>query len=186
MEKQREFVAVEVPASIRHELFRLQEGADDVRWTPLEQLHLTLRFLGEVPDHLQEPIEERLARVRVEPFILPIEGVGAFPPKGPPRVVWSGTGTGHPRLFQLRQQIDDALLGARLDLDVRTFHAHVTLGRCGPDAARPVKSWLLRHAEFAAAAFRVDAFGLYASVLHPGGAEHRLIRRFSLAPVAVS
>lgn len=181
MATERLFVAIAVPDPVRAELVRLQEkGAEGIAWTPAEQFHVTLRFLGDVADDRREELDRRLAQVRVEPFILPVEGVGSFPPKGPPRVVWMGTGNGHPRLFQLRQQVDDALLGAGLDVDVRTFHAHITLGRCGPEAGPAVKGWLLRHAGAGAAPFRVDAFGLYASVLQPSGAQHFLRRRFAL------
>ncbi len=176
----REFVALTLPAPVRDELARLQENIPGIRWTPSAQFHITLRFLGGVPEGLRKEMDRRLSQVRVEPFILPVEGVGVFPPKGPAKVVWAGTGSSHPRLFQLRQQVDDALLGAGLDLDVRTFHAHVTLGRCEADAVKAVKAWALRHDRFVAAPFRVDAFSLYSSVLERDGPVHRLLRRFAL------
>lgn len=179
-ETERLFVAVELPGPIRAELARLQDESEGIAWSPPGQFHLTLRFLGDVTPDRREALEGRLAQVRVEPFILPVEGVGAFPPKGPPRVVWMGTGHGHPRLFQLRQQVDDAVLAAGLDVDVRTFHAHVTLGRCGSDAAPAVKRWLLRHEQAVGAPFRVDHFALFASLLRPDGAAHFLRRRFAL------
>jgi 2'-5' RNA ligase len=124
---------------------------------------------------------ERLEAVRVGAFILPVEGAGAFPSEREPRVLWAGVGNGHPRLFQLRQRVDDALLASGLQLDVRTFHPHVTLARCTEDAAPAVGHWLHAHREFAAPPFRVEAFDLYASELHPEGAVHTLRRRFPLA-----
>jgi 2'-5' RNA ligase len=120
--------------------------------------------------------------VRVEPFLLPVEGVGTFPPKAPPRVLWIGVGSGHPRLHQLRQRLDDALLAAGLiDLDVRTFHPHVTLARCSESAAPAVTPWMHQHQDFSAPPFRVTAFDLCASELHPAGAVHTLVQRFALA-----
>ncbi len=180
MPSQRQFIALDLPDSVRGELARLCEPLEEVRWTEPAQLHVTLRFLGEVPEERREEAVRRLAGIRVEPFVLPVEGVGVFPPKGPPRVVWAGTGRGHPRLFQLRQRIDDALIGAGLDFDLRTFHAHVTLGRCGEDAARSIKGWRLRHEGFIGAPFRVDHFSLYESVLGAAGPEYRRLRRFAL------
>ena len=180
MPAERLFVALPIPAEVKAELARLQAPLEGVHWCPPEQFHVTLRFLGDVETDRWAGIEERLAAIRVEPFLLPIEDVGVFPPKGPPRTLWAGTGRGHPRLFQLRQRLDDALLAAGLDLDVRTFHAHVTLGRGGEAAIRSVKTWLLRHAAFQAALFQVDGFGVYSSQLLSGGAVHTLKRWFSL------
>jgi 2'-5' RNA ligase len=177
---ERLFIAIGVPEPVRAEMVRLQRDAEGIAWAPTENLHLTLRFLGDVTAEQKSRLEERLERVQVEPFILPTEGVGAFPLKGPPSVVWCGVGSGHPRLFQLRQQVDDAVLAAGLDVDMRTFHAHITLGRCAPASAPAVKFWLQRHRDFAGAPFRVDAFGLYSSVLQPIGAKHSLRRRFAL------
>ena len=182
MTTQRLFVAIALPAPVRDELVALAQPLAGVNWTQPEKLHLTLRFLGDVPEEKIDSVMAHLATVRVEPFILPVEGVGVFPAKGPPRVVWIGVGHGHPRLHQLRQRVDDALLAAGLiELDVHTFHPHATLARCGADATNPVTKWLVAHAEFVAPPFRVSAFDLYASELRPAGAAHTLVRRFPLA-----
>jgi RNA 2',3'-cyclic 3'-phosphodiesterase len=118
--------------------------------------------------------------VQVAPFILPLEGVGTFPPNRPPRVLWIGVGSGHPRLFQLRQRLDDALLAAGLQLDVRTFHPHVTLARCTENAAPAVGHWMHVHRNVTPPPFRVEAFDLYASELRPEGAVHTLRQSFPL------
>ena len=182
MTTRRLFVAVALPEPVRAALVALAQPLQGVTWTRPEQLHLTLRFLGDVPEEKIEAIETHLGGVHVEPFILPVEGTGAFPPKGPPRVLWVGVGHGHPRLHQMRQRVDDALLAAGLlDLDVRTFHPHATLARCGDHANVTVTHWLHAHTEFAAPPFRVEAFDLCASELRPSGAVHTLVRRFALA-----
>ena len=179
---QRLFVAIALPPAIRNALLSLSTPLPGVTWTRPEQLYLTLRFLGEVPDGKLESISSHLAKVRVEPFVLPVEGVGAFPVKSPPRTLWAGVGRGHPHLHQLRQRVDDALLAAGLlGLDVRTFHPHVTLARCTEQAAREVARWLRRQPDFEAPPFRVDAFDLVASELKATGAVHHLVQRFPLA-----
>ena len=183
MSTERLFIAAALPASVREQLAALYEPVRGIVWTRLEQLHLTLRFLGDVEVSLGETLETALARVRVESFVLPVAGIGSFPPRGTARVLWIGVGHGHPRLHQLRQQIDDALLATGLALDVRFFQPHVTLGRVKegvPPGA--VMQFLKRHREFEAAPFRVAAFQLYASTLHPGGAVHMLKREFALHP----
>jgi 2'-5' RNA ligase len=183
--KQRLFVALCLPEPVRRLVASLAEPLYGVSWVRSDQLHVTVRFLGDVEAEWIAGMCERLGALQIEPFLLPVEAVGAFPPKGPPRVLWVGTGAGHPRLFQLRQRLDDALIAAGVDFDVRRFQPHVTVARCSGDAASAVGQWLHRHGEFAAPPIRVDAFDLYSSVLRPSGAEHTLVRRFSLAAVAI-
>ena len=177
---ERLFIALTLPPPVRESLIALAEPLPGVVWTRREQLHLTLRFLGDVPTAQIEPMIERLATVRVEPFILPVEGLGTFPPNRAPRILWIGVGSGHPRLFQLRQRVDDTLLATGLPLDVRTFHPHATLARCTEIAAKPLARWLAAHRDFVAPPFRVEAFELYASELRPDGAVHTLRHRFPL------
>ena len=181
MQTERLFVALTLPPPVRDFLAALAQPLPGVTWTQPEQLHVTLRFLGDVPTGKNAVIIARLATVRVAPFILPVEGVGTFPPNHPPRILWIGVGSGHPRLFQLRQRLDDALLASGLQLDVRTFHPHVTLARATENAAPSVAHWLHLHRDLAAPPFHVEAFDLYASELRPQGAIHTLKDRFPLA-----
>jgi 2'-5' RNA ligase len=181
MPTERLFIALALPDAVRKSLAALAEPLPGVTWTRPDQLHVTLRFLGDVPDEQMESVIQRLTAVQVSPFILPIEGIGTFPPNRPPRVVWIGVGSGHPRLFQLRQRVDDALLAAGLQIDVRTFHAHVTLARATENASPALTHWLHTRRDEAAPPFRVEAFDLYSSELRPSGAVHTLKRRFPLA-----
>ena len=177
----RLFIAIDLPAAHRAALVALGTPTRGLAWTPPEQVHLTLRFLGDTDEARVADLADSLTRVRVEPFVLPLEGLGTFPPRGPAHVLWAGVGHGHPRLFQLRQQIDDALLALGLPVDLRVFHPHVTLARVQREATpATVAQFLKRHREFAAAPFRAEAFNLYASELHPAGAVHTLQQGFPL------
>lgn len=178
---QRLFLALALPAAVREVLAALAQPLPGVNWTRLDQLHLTLRFLGEVPPEKIAAVQSGLADVKIAPFLLPVEGCGTFPPNGPPRVLWAGIGAGHPRLFQLRQRIDDALLRSGLDFEVRTFHPHITLARCREGAGRAINAWLHAQREWVAPPFRVEAFDLCASELGPAGAVHTLLQRSPLA-----
>jgi 2'-5' RNA ligase len=178
---QRLFIALTPPAAIRAAVAGLAPPLPGVSWTRPDKMHVTLRFLGEIATERIEGMSARLATIRVEPFILPTEGLGSFPPEAPPRVIWVGVGKGHPRLYQLRQRLDDSLLAAGIDLDVRTFHPHITAARCAGTPLPVLKRWLREREEFAAAPFRVDAFDLYSSRLMPAGSEYTLVRRFELA-----
>ena len=176
---QRLFIALRIPESVRSQLGRVKYPIAGFSWIPLENLHLTMRFLGDISLDRREKLEARLATVRVEPFVLPVEGTGAFPPRRPPKVVWVGTGRSHPRLFQLRQRIDDSLLMGGFDVDMRSFHAHITVARLGPDTMGLANQWVVENEEFIAAPFLVDGFGLYSSLPGPEGSQYTLERWFS-------
>ena len=184
MSTERLFVSLPLPPAVRETLAALAEPLPGVSWTRPDQLHVTLRFLGDVAVDAIDPLCARLRTVSVEPFILPIEGLGTFPPNRPPRVLWIGVGSGHPRLFQLRQRLDDALLAEGLQLDVRTFHPHITLARCTENAGPAIANWVHVHRGEIPPPFRVDAFELNASELHPSGAVHTLKERFVLERAA--
>ena len=180
-EGERLFVSVALPEGLKKELAGLAAPARGLAWTRPSNLHLTLRFIGPVPRDGIGRIEERLAEIRVGAFIVPVEGVGSFPPGGSPRVIWVGVGRGHPHLFQLRQRPDDAVLAAGIDLDVRHFQPHITVARCSPEGAPAASDWLRKHREYSGAPFRVKAFDLCSSRLLPQGAEHAVRRSYPLA-----
>ena len=105
----RLFVALQPTEPARESLASLADDIPDIRWVPRGQLHLTLRFIGEVSADDTDKIAGALARVRVQPFFLELTGTGGFPARGPASVLWAGVGRGHPLLHQLRQQVDDQL-----------------------------------------------------------------------------
>jgi 2'-5' RNA ligase len=182
METSRLFVALALPEVVRRDLAALMVPLAAVRWNPPANLHLTMRFIGEADAERRDRFAAALARVRVEPFILPVEGLGVFPTRGPAKVIWAGLGGAHTRLFQLRKQIDEALLSVDLTLDVHSFQPHLTLGRLGETyEPKELAKYLETHARFEAPPFRVREFQLMESVLRPGHApEYRAVRTFPL------
>ncbi|MFT3782468.1 MAG: RNA 2',3'-cyclic phosphodiesterase [Nibricoccus sp.] len=188
---QRLFVSLHLPAACQDAVAAIQQKRHGITWTPPEQFHLTMRFLGDVETALAQRIEEELAKVRVEPFLLPLAGAGRFPPRGLARVLWVGVGNGHTRLFQLRQKIDDAVLAAGWRGELRNFDPHITVGRVRAEEADPVvvEKWPTSHRDFEGPPFRVDAFQLMSSDLSSAGAVHKVVRRFPLggsAPALVT
>jgi len=183
METQRLFVALALPAVVRRELATAMQPLAGVRWSPPDSLHLTLRFIGGCDAAKRDALAESLARVRVEPFILPVEGLGVFPSRGPAKVVWAGLGGAHTRLFQLRKQVDEALLAVDLTLDVHNFQPHITLGRLVETyEPKELAKFLERHAKFEAPPFRVSEFHLFASELRSHAAPvYTAVRTFALA-----
>lgn len=176
----RLFVAVDAPSPVVAALSAAMHPSPGFAWTRPEQLHLTLRFLGDTSAELVEPLRERLRTIRVASFILPVEGLGVFPPRGQPRVLWCGIGASHPHLHQLRQHIDDTILALGIEADLRRFVPHFTLARLGAAAQPQLPHWLRGHRDFAAPPFRVDHFKLYASELRPEGAVHTVLEEYPL------
>lgn len=177
----RLFAAITPPETVRAELVGLRRDIDGVSWIRPEQIHMTLRFVGERDDAATEAIRDSLATVRVEPFILEAKAVGVFPPRGRPKVLWAGLGRAHTRLFQLRQRVDDALLRVASDIDVRTFHPHLTLGRIRETAdEKAVARFIKCHESFESPPFRVHSFHLYRSDLNAGGPVYTVVQAYSL------
>ena len=179
----RLFVALVPPAPVQAALAALAAPLTGVRWTPVENLHLTLRFIGETTPDKQDTFAAALARVRVEPFVLPTGGVGLFPSRGPAKVLWAGVGHGHTRLYQLRKQVDEALLTVDSGLAMPGFHPHFTIGRLDDNhAPKAVAHFLARHQAFECPPFRVAEFLLMGSELRSGSPPvYRLMRQYLLA-----
>jgi 2'-5' RNA ligase len=178
----RLFTALVPPAIVQTELATLAAPLAGVRWIPAENVHLTLRFIGEADDEKAGRFAEALARVRVEAFILPVGGTGVFPTRGPAKVIWAGVGNGHTRLYQLRKQVDEALLSIDAGIAMPGFHPHFTIARLGEGHDRKeVAHFLAQHQNLEAPPFRVTEFALMSSDLTPGRPPvYRVVRRFAL------
>ena len=169
MSTKRLFVSIELPRSITQSLAELDPHLRGVRWLAPEQMHLTLSFLGNVPGEAEEALKKNLDAIAWKAFYLPISGLGTFPGKGRPNILWVGVGTGHPHLFQLHKRVQEAAIGAGLEPDLRSFHPHVTLARCRDVSGESVRPFLRTHAAFDAGMIHVESFCLNSSELTLGG-----------------
>jgi len=169
---QRLFVAIDMPASTAELLEDLDPKLPGVRWTTREQLHLTLAFFGQVAEPNEQVLKEKLSAIEFHSFFLPIIGPGTFPPKGPPKIIWIGVGSGHPHLFQIHKRVQEAALAAGLEPELRSWHPHVTLARCRDVSRQAIQPFLRQTAEFDAGLIKVEQFHLYSSKLLPAGSVH--------------
>jgi RNA 2',3'-cyclic 3'-phosphodiesterase len=170
----RLFVAIELPPECKTALLDLDPRLPGLRWLPEAQMHLTLSFLGEVESEKQDALADALHEVPVPPFFLPLAGVGAFNARGRPSVVWAGVGKGHPHLFALHQHIQDAVLRAGHEPDLRPFRPHVTIARATGISKQSLQPFLKRYRETEFALFQVTEFALFSSILHSEGAVHQM------------
>ena len=176
----RLFIGLELPPESKAVLRELDPHLPGLRWLPPEQIHLTLSFLDDVKPSTQEVLAEALGTVRVPPFFLPLKGMGSFNARGGPSVVWIGVGKGHPHLFALHKRIQDAVLRAGLEPDLRPFHPHVTVGRAKGISKETLLPFLRKHRESEIDLFQVNEFLLFSSVLTPEGAVHQVELRVRL------
>ncbi len=169
----RLFIAIELPETIKEQLAPLCCGLPGARWLPPEQMHLTLHFLGEVEGGVFLEIQEALAAVHAECFDLQLDGVGFFPPRGKPRVVWAGLKKSE-LLLQLRNRIESKLVALGLELEKRKFSPHITLARLNNTPPAKVGRFLQHHSLFLSPPFSIECFHLYSSILGRKGAVHRI------------
>ena len=166
----RLFVAIGLPSEVRRTLADLDPELPGVSWTSAEQMHLTLGFFGSVPAETHDRLRQNLSAIRFTPFFLPVSGVGTFPPKGVPKIIWIGVGTAHPHLFQVHKRVQEAALAAGIEPDLRAWHPHFTLARCRRDVSlQSLQKFLKRNAELDAGSLRVEEFHLYSTELTPAG-----------------
>lgn len=131
----RAFIAVELPEELRREVAafeaELKRAGADVKWVEAANLHLTLKFLGNVTEEQIASLKEPLAQAcrPLSRFTLTLEGIGAFPKTTYPRVLWVGVNEGKERLIELAQQVEEACSKLGFAAEERPFAAHLTIGR---------------------------------------------------------
>ena len=166
----RLFVAIKPPQDVLDSLIDTMEGIDNARWQSEEQLHLTLRFVGEVDTPQANDLADGLGAVRFERFDLQIAGVGHFEKKGRPHTLWAGIGPS-PALAMLQKKIESACRSVGLPAETRVFAPHITLARLSGSAG-PIAPFLAANASLRCAPFTVERFMLFESTLSTKGAHY--------------
>jgi 2'-5' RNA ligase len=175
----RLFVAIRPPAPIRALLLAVMGGIGGARWQNDGQLHLTLRFLGDVDRHLAGDIHAALGTVHQTPFEIALSGLGLFDNRGFPDTVWAGVAP-HDPLTALHKKIDAALRRVGIPPDPRAFLPHITLARLNRTAG-PVAPMIEAHGGLTSPMFTAHSFGLFESDLTADGAVYTLIERYALS-----
>lgn len=175
----RLFVAIRPPAKIRRALLALMGGIIGARWQDDGQLHITLRFIGEVDRHCADDLAAALGEINFQPFDIALAGLGQFDRKGRVDTLWAGV---QPRdqLTQLHQRIDRACTRIGLRADERAYLPHITIARFGRSVG-PMDSFIALHGGLASAPFVVDSFALFESHLGHEGAAYHVVERYRAA-----
>ena len=175
----RLFVALRPPEPVRDLLIDAMDDSPDFRWQHDEQIHLTLRFVGEVERPAADDLVDALARIRASPLELRIAGVGRFEQRNS-GALWAGVGP-RPPLAALAAKIERACQSVGLDPERRAFHPHMTLARWTGRRTREVKDFLERRRGLSSHPFPVDRFILFESRLSRHGAHYEQVAGFPLS-----
>jgi 2'-5' RNA ligase len=174
----RLFAAISIPEPLRMRLTLLQGGIPGARWSNRENLHLTLRFIGEVDQAQARDIDSVLTTLDVPAFDVTLKGAGEFGGKEP-NAVWAGVAP-NPSLSHLVAKIESALQRMGLEADTRKYTPHVTLATLRDAPVAKVTEFVLHHSLFDSGPFRVTWFGLYSSQPSSRGSTYVLESRYDL------
>jgi 2'-5' RNA ligase len=180
-EENRLFVAVETSAAIRSALTGLQFHFPDLKWTPPDKLHLTLRFIGLVPEAGTAAVREALHGIRHGVFRLTVAGLGLFSRKTG-GIIWAGVHE-EPALRKLKRQVDEIVCGpAGLSLPDAPFSPHLTLSRLKKPPSPALRTLVKEKSTERFGEMPVTAFTLFRSYLYRSGAIHEPLERYALVP----
>ncbi|MEA1073231.1 RNA 2',3'-cyclic phosphodiesterase [Sphingomonas sp. LY160] len=175
----RLFVALPLQQNIREGLIDTMEGLPSVNWQPEDQLHLTLRFVGEVERPVAEDLAVALSGLTSPAFDISISGVNRFDHQSR-GLLWAAVQPREP-IVTLAGKIERICQRIGLPPERRAYHPHITLGRWNRFPGSDLDRFLARHATLRSDPFRIDRFTLFESHLGHAGAHHEVIADFPLA-----
>jgi 2'-5' RNA ligase len=179
----RVFIAVDLPQELRKQLSDVERGleslTDTARWVAPESIHITLKFLGEIPEKRIEEIDGALTGLTWMPFTVTVRGVGFFPGNRSPRVFWAGMEA--PTMQNLTEELDSRLERLGFEKEKRAFRPHITLARARDSR---IDSSLVtaasKYADHEFGSFMVDRIFLFKSILKPTGAVYERLKEYLL------
>lgn len=174
----RLFVAIRPPELIRDLLIDAMDDSPEFRWQDEEQLHLTLRFIGDVERPVANDIADALSGIRAEPFDLRIGGVGRFEQRSG-GALWASVEPKAP-LGALAAKVERSCQKIGLEPQRRAFHPHITLARWKGRRTRELQEYLERHRSLSSSPFAVTSFTLFESQLSRHGAHYEEIANYAL------
>ena len=180
----RLFIAIEFPDNVKKALIRLRKDIPGARWVTVEQIHLTLAFLGEVDETTSERLISELSHIKSPTFTLCFTGTGCFPDRRRPRVLWVGLEP-ELRLNLLAAKIRTAVLTCDIPQEERPFSPHITLARLKLPAVKESEVFLDQQTGIKFPHLSVHEFTLFQSRLTPQSAVHIPIKSFPLEAAGV-
>lgn len=185
----RLFIAIDLPNDIRKALRdierKLKPLTNSAKWVAPESIHITLKFLGEVPDKKMDDIDAALGGLTWKPFTVTVHKVGFFPGPRSPRIFWAGMEA--PTMQGLAERLDTRMERLGFEKEKRGFRPHVTLARARDtrmDTALVTAASVYAEHEFGS--FTADRIFLVQSILKPAGAVYNQLKEYPLEPRSAS
>lgn len=188
MQTMRTFVAVELSVAVRRRaselIEHLQAAGTKVTWVKPDQMHVTLKFLGDVPNVRVPGVCSAVeaASAGCESFELGLQGAGAFPDVERARTLWIGVGRGLEAVRSLQHNVESELAKLGFSKERRQFHPHLTIGRVrqGGPTLQALGSLLKQYADFNAGTCSISQTLVLASFLDPSGSTYEVLGRAPL------
>jgi RNA 2',3'-cyclic 3'-phosphodiesterase len=174
----RLFVAIRPPEQVRDLLIDAMDDSPDFRWQDEEQLHLTLRFIGEVDRPVANDLADALSSLRARKFDLHVMGVGRFEQRSG-GALWAGIEPREP-ITALASKVERICQEVGLEPERRAFHPHITLARWKGRRKREVQEFLERKGGLSSEPFTASEFILFESRLSRHGAHYEEVASFAL------
>lgn len=178
----RLFVGIELPDDIRDLLDDLRAPLPGVRWIENDNLHLTLRFIGDIDNRQARELADFLGSIEIQAFEMHLEGLGTFGSKEP-RTLWAGVSAAA-ELEALARASERAARAAGLKPETRNFKPHVTIARLNKPRIEALTRFLTRHGKFRSASFVVSRFVLFSSKPLVGGGPYVVEDAYPLSGAA--
>lgn len=182
----RAFIAIETTAEIKSALAALQgdlrRAGADVNWTKPDNIHLTLKFLGEIDQGRLSELQSACAETAAafQPFSLSVNGAGFFPNRQRPRTLWTGLAGEIEKLMEMQRRLDEKLAAMGFEREEKAFRPHLTIGRVRSNAN--ARELVARAGVYSlpALSFDVREIVLMKSELHRAGAQYTALAKAPL------
>ncbi len=177
----RLFVGLALPEPVALAIDRLNDAMPGAHWVEPENLHITLRFIGDIDEGDAEDVHHELMRVRAPAFQLSLSGIGAFGQGRKTRALWVGVEKNQ-ALGLLQGRVDAAVVRAGQPHEPRKFVPHVTLARFRSGPADRIQNFIVANNLFRAGPFGVGHFVLFESEMGAGGSVYHTLESYPLQP----
>ena len=185
MSEIRTFIAIPLPEKVKKELGRVKElldpFSDGVKWTDEDNLHITMKFLGETPDWMMEDVKKEFKRIcsGIDSFEIQLQQLGQFPKEGDPRILWAGLQKIPPVVYGLSDEFNAGYMALGFDDSGKKFAPHITLAR----VKRRIHEDLIPSfydIQIESLVFKIDKIVLYESTHKRGALKYVPIEEYSL------
>lgn len=181
----RAFISISIDEIIKKEIHlllkRYSTFSDSVKWTKLDNIHITLKFIGEINEDVANILSHQLRQIASQhnPFILTVRGVGGFPTLKTARIIWIGLQKSEP-LIALHKDIESLCSSVGIKRDDKGFSPHITIARVKDKIPKALYDAIMENQDKQLGLLEVKELFLMKSVLKPEGAEYSVFGRYSL------